>query len=842
MDVVQPPARRNTIRRPLIYLLIAYLCGILWGYYLPAERLILIAILVPAVAAAAATLVLRRAFAAMIFILSACMILGHLFIISAISPPRPPNHLSRYITGSKVVLEGFLYKAPQAFPAKTRYFVQVERLIEKERETPVTGKLLLTVRQPHNRLGYGDVVRFFCRMHLPNNFNNPGSFNYQQHLAFQDILVTASLDAKHGMVKVGEYPGSPVIFQIERIRQAIKDFFAARLASPSAEIATALITGEQSGIPQDMRDQFSVAGVAHLLAISGLHIGIVALITLSMAQALCRCSTRLMLTANISKLAAVLTFVPVIFYCFIAGSGIAVLRATIMVIAYLVSIIIDRQDDLWNTLALAAFLILIVSPSSLFDCSFQLSFMSVAAILYLNPRLSARLGKISATFPRERKRWYHAPLARILSVLAVTLSATIGTAPLVAFYFNRCSPWGIPANLIVVPLTGFLVVPLGLTTSVLCFVSAPLAMLTGRIMDVLIKLSNAVVGFFSALPYADYRVSTPTLPEMIIYYSGILLAVNCRRSVWARYAMVLVTAALIGDAGYWYYQSHLNPRLRITAIDVGQGESSLLQFPGGKTMLVDGGGFHQSDFDTGEMVVAPLLWRKKISKIDLLVLSHPHPDHLNGLVSVVKNFDIGEVWTNGEAIDSEAYKEFVSLIAERKIKQMVIARGQPSRAVDGVLIEFLHPDGIRPDPSSGRRRDRINNNSLVLRIIFHEASILFTGDIGAADESEIIALYPGLTCTILKIPHHGSATSSSQAFLRMLGPRIAILSVGSNNSFKLPHPDVIARYEAAGCRILRTDKHGAVYLETDGCSLMKIKTYLEPDTAGRSVLLPRSAD
>jgi competence protein ComEC len=259
---------------------------------------------------------------------------------------------------------------------------------------------------------------------------------------------------------------------------------------------------------------------------------------------------------------------------------------------------------------------------------------------------------------------------------------------------------------------------------------------------------------------------------------------------------------------------------------VGQGESSLLQFPGGKTMLIDGGGSYDSGFDTGAMVVSPLLWRKKLRRIDILVLSHPHPDHLNGLVSVIKNFDIGEVWSTGEGIDTEAYMAFESLIAERGIRRRALAWGDPPYHLNGVMVEFLHPAGIdrnQPNPVS---LARLNNNSLVMRVRYCEVSVLFTGDIYAADERAILSRYPGLSSTIIKIPHHGSATSSSMELLAKLGPRIALLSVGRDNSFNLPHPDVVARYEAAGCRIFRTDRDGAVSLETDGRGI-RIRSFFD---------------
>jgi competence protein ComEC len=250
-------------------------------------------------------------------------------------------------------------------------------------------------------------------------------------------------------------------------------------------------------------------------------------------------------------------------------------------------------------------------------------------------------------------------------------------------------------------------------------------------------------------------------------------------------------------------------------------------------MLIDGGGCYDSGFDTGGMVVSPLLWRKKISKIDIVVLSHPHPDHLNGLISVMNNFEIGEVWSNGETIDTEAYAAFEQLLEERNIRKKIITRGHPPCHVFDAVIEFLHPGRFPPGQPADSSHQQLNNKSLVLRISFRAVSILFTGDIAAADESEIMSLYPDLTCTILKIPHHGSATSSSKAFLRKLRPRMALLSVGSDNSFNLPHPDVISRYAEAGCRIFRTDRDGAVSLETDGFSVREMITRRQEAAAKR---------
>ena len=344
-------------------------------------------------------------------------------------------------------------------------------------------------------------------------------------------------------------------------------------------------------------------------------------------------------------------------------------------------------------------------------------------------------------------------------------------------------------------------------------------------MQVLITLSLTIVNCFSTLPCADYRTTTPTLLEIVLFYAGIVCLVQMGKSKKARWGITLVSMALFADQSFWYYQVSLSPLLRITAIDVGQGEATLVQFPYGKTMLIDGGGFYKSSFDIGERVVAPVLWKKKIRHIDLVVLSHPHPDHLNGLVSLVKNFTPQEVWTNGEHISSEAFEAFEGIIAEKGIRKLVVTNGQQNKMIGGVTIEVLHPP--KDAVNNGLKKSLlINNHSLVLRLLYGDISVLFTGDIYKAAERELMGRILNLESTILKIPHHGSATSSSLPFLKSVRPSIALLSVGFENSFHLPNPTVLKRYEEQGCKLLRTDRDGAISIETDG-SAIRLATFLQ---------------
>jgi competence protein ComEC len=753
-------------------------------------------------------------------------LIGILYLQSILSPHLSPNHITHYATGEKVVLEGILYKPPELFSDKTRLYLQTEKIIEHNKINIINGRLLLTIKEKLYSFNYGDRVRFSTKLRFPRNFNNPGRFDYQRYLALKGILIIASLYDGTTIVKVGTTVPNPLVLQGEHYRTRIRNFLSTHLTSPEADIARALILGEKGGITQELREQFSATGVAHILAISGLHIGIIALVSFFLVKNLLKCSTWLILATDISKVAALLTLVPVMSYWFIAGYGPGTTRATIMVITYLIAIIIGKQEDVWNTLAFAAFIILIFSPSSLFDISFQLSFISVMAILYLTSHLSKFLFQRTPDPLESTSPWWKKIARKITLFLMVTISALVGTAPIIAFYFHRLSPWGWLTNLIIIPLIGFLVVPLGLITSLLVFLFQPLAIYTTQMLEALIFISLSVVNCFTTFPYADYRTTTPTLFEMGLFYLAVFFLLNLKQSSKARYGLVVVAIAFMVNQSFWYYQNWGNPLLRVTSLDVGQGEATLVQFPHGKTMLIDGGGFYNNSFDLGEKVVAPALWKKKIKHIDIVVLSHPHPDHLNGLVYIVKNFTVREVWTNGDKVRSEPFEEFERTMAKKGIKKFVLTSEAAHRTINGVGVEVLHPPASpRHSPSKNYSKD-INNRSLVLRLTYKDISLLLTGDISREVERELMQTVPCLKSTILKVPHHSSATSSSSAFLREVQPEIALLSLGYANIFHLPHPDVIKRYHDQGCELLRTDQDGAITIETDG-TCITIKTFLD---------------
>ena len=814
------------VHRPLIPILASYLTGILTGSYFSVSSFIVLVLAIMVFIFLSSNLIFRKKSTALISMAVLAGFLGMFAMSTILTEHRVPHHIEHYVTGKKVVLEGTLYKTPEVKFDRTRLYLNIEKMAEGDTIVPVTGKMLLTIKEKSTSFSLGDSVRFLAKIRLPRNFNNPGGFDYQRYLALKGIRVIASLPNESSIVKTKQRSPHFLFALLEKYRNTIRNFLAAHLPAPEQAIANALILGEKGGIPENVRRLFATTGVAHVLAISGLHIGIIALVSFGLIKNLLKCFTWTMLASDISKVAALITLLPVTAYCFIANSQIATVRATIMVITYLISIIVDRRNDLWNTLSLAALLILTVSPSSLFDISFQLSFISVIAIISISPPCASFLYRHTHGPLTPKPAWWKSALRRIVLFFIITTAAMIGTAPLVAFYFNQLSPWGLLSNIIIIPLVGFLVVPLGLLTALISLLYQPLAIWGTHLMQTLLALALNVVQFFAALPYAVYRTTTPTLLEIILFYAGIVFLLQLKKSKMARGILAFITVALIADQAFWHYQVRLNPLLRITAIDVGQGEATLVQFPYGKTMLIDGGGFSKSTFDIGEKVVAPVLWKKKIKNLDLVVLTHPHPDHLNGIVSVVKNFKVNEVWTNGEHTVSEVFEELEGIIAEKGISTLVVSSAQTNREMGGVTLEVLHPPPAAVHKSHQPSHTLINNHSLVIRLTYRNVSILFTGDICEAAERDLLKNPSHLKSTILKVPHHGSKTSSSLPFLKAVDPSIAMLSVGYNNLFRLPNVAILKRYLSQGCKLLRTDRDGAISVETDG-SAIRIETFLK---------------
>ncbi len=775
------------------------------------------------------------------------VLFGHLFIGRMLNPEFPSHHIIHLAGEKKYHIEGILLRPPEVvqektrvlFPNyenelssllvpattrdKTRLCIRAERVYVEERAIPVVGNILLTVRDRKGDLRYGDRVRFISRLYLPRPATNPGAFDYRKFLALQGIWVTAFINSANEIVRMEEGEGNAFFHFVESGREKIRAFLDTNAPPRARGIIKALVLGERGEIDQTVDEQFIASGVNHILSISGLHVALVAAFFFGATRLFVKSSPFLLLRFNLNKISALGAVAPVIFYTFIAGLGVAAVRSTIMTLSFLLAVLLDREKDLYDALLLAAFLILIVTPAALFDISFQLSFLSVLGILYLLPRFLEYLSPFKPWLD-GRPGWQRKIFLYLGGSLLTSAAAILSTGPLVVLYFNRISLVGFVANLFLVPLMGFANTLLSLLTALFVFVSGPLALLLTRLNVLILDISLALVDFFSRLPMASIRMATPPIPEIILAFGILIFGANLKRWRQAIYGFFLVVLVFAGFQFYAHYTFHHGTRLKVTFLDVGQGDAIVVQFPKGKIMVVDAGGTPDGSFDPGERIVAPFLWKEGIKEIDYLVNSHPHPDHLQGLLFLAEEFKIGQIWYSGEGEGEEGTDERL-LSSEKGPPVQRMGRGHPQIDVSGAKVEFLHPP-----PEEGGQAFTGNNGSLAIRLTFGEVSFLLPGDVEQAAEEEILKTKAGLGSTVLKAPHHGSQTSSTPRLLEAVKPQIAVFTVRAGARQRLPHPAVLARYQSQGAKIYRTDRDGAITFLTDGKSL-QVSTFLKPLSA-----------
>ena len=777
----------------------------------------------------------------------ACLLLS-LFLVGILSinlylHPRPGgDDITLHAGKGRLTVEGVVCAPPRVRSDRTMLAIETARVVQKGTAVSVRGKILLSVKDSNNVFKYGNYIRVHTKLKEPRSFDNPGGFDYKEHLLYQGIRLRGYISKPSDIVILRERAGNAFRTKLEKYRSLIRKRIRETAPSPEGDVLQALILGEKESIPEDIIQNFNRTGVSHILAISGLHVGIIACISLFIATALMKSSEYLLLRLNVFKASALLAVMPVIGYAFIAGLRISTVRAAIMILCYLVALLAGRGRDLLNILAFAAFLILVFSPPSLFDVSFQLSFTAVAAIILITPALNSLIPQ--ATGKDALGRGINAAVLFIL----VSSAAVVGTAPLIAFYFNRISTISLISNLCVIPAIGFAVLPLGMLL-ILAAPFAPAASFLATIASFFVGIVLSIIEFLSSFPLASLPVATPTLLEIVVYYLGLLAGVRLINR-WSskedeqgtalrsssiiqgirecyRYREKTILALCLGvfvlffvaHAVWTNLSTATDQDLHVTFLDVGQGSSTLIRFPGGTAMVVDGGGFYDRGFDLGRYVVGPYLWRHKIKRIDIMVLTHPDQDHVGGLPFLAENFEVGEFWSNGEESENESSRSLWKIIREKRIPHRIVGSDTPERIVGGASIRILNPRQPPPGKSLPFAPSDHNNSGVVMKITLGGRSVLLPADISEPAEAYLLNSGSDLRADVLMVPHHGGHTSSTAPFIEAVRPGIAVISCGKDNTFGFPHPSVLDRYARAGARVLRTDRDGAVIVRTDGVKL-----------------------
>jgi competence protein ComEC len=393
----------------------------------------------------------------------------------------------------------------------------------------------------------------------------------------------------------------------------------------------------------------------------------------------------------------------------------------------------------------------------------------------------------------------------------VPLFATVGTGPLIAHYFGHLSLAGFIANPLIVPLVGFVVVPAGLLVGFLAVVTpaaaAPLAWFT----EYLLALTLWLVRWLAELPLATIRVPAPNAVEVVALYAIVALLFSCKLNRASVMALACVTLALGGDVYYWWRQRWHRAELRVTHLNVGQGDAAVVEFPGSKVMLIDAGGTALGGFDPGESIVAPFLRSRKILKVDYLVLTHARIDHYGGMRAIIEQFAPAEFWSSASREANERLASLDEALANARVRRVEMRADEPCRLIDAVRVCVLYA------PADDR------DGSAVLGIEHSKLRYLFAGDIDKREET-ILLRQQNLRSAVLKVPRHGSANASTPEFLDGIAPKLAVVSAGARGRFEAQRGEVSERYRRRGAEVLRTDRDGAIAVRSDGKEL-RYQTY-----------------
>ncbi|UWZ86733.1 ComEC/Rec2 family competence protein [Occallatibacter riparius] len=733
-----------------------------------------------------------------------------------------------------------------------------------DRLTTVNGTVRLTIRWAEGQtpftIGCGERIRAAGRLLPPQRYRDPGAWDRAAYLLGQGVTSTATVKAER-VERLGVaqrrtgLPFWPCLLsnaqhaaaaRLLALPAAMRGWPGPlRISQEDAIMLAAMVTGDRTFLSHGLRVGFERTGSFHMLVVSGLHLAIVAGFIAWIARRL-----------RIPRAPATLLTIAVSFgYALFTGFATPVQRSLWMVSLYLVGRLIYRERSPLNTIGFAVLCLLVASPRSLFEASFQMTLLAVVTIagiavpllknsvepyknatrdlrtVAMDVKLAPRVAEFRVTMrmiaARMRRatgsRWVGARalpwsvrfVLSCVEALVVTLVVELAmTLPMVV-YFHRVTLFALPVNLFILPLL-LVLMPAALVTLLVALISPAMAAVPGAVTAALLHIGVGLVRLFGSKAWGDLRMPAPVAVQVAGFCALLAMAIllarlqrrGLRRSAWA----ALIAAAVVAVAPRAI--EHPRDALLVEAIDVGQGDSLLIVTPDGKTLLVDGGGFgggprmSAPEFDIGEEVVSPALWARGIRHLDAVALSHAHSDHMGGLPAVLRNFHPDELWV-GNNPPVAPYEALVSEAAAQHTRVRSLREG------DAMTLGAAQVRVMAPLPDYAPGKEPSNNDSLVLRVAYGASSVLLEGDAEAPVERGMLE-EAGLESTLLKVGHHGSTSSSKPEFLGRVSPRWAVISCGLRNRYGHPRQEVLEELQAAHVRTAVTDVNGAACFSLDG--------------------------
>ncbi len=710
-------------------------------------------------------------------------------------------------------LRGLVVDAPERTETATRFTLEVDTLFAKRDTAAVEGRARVTLRPspwaedvgPFPEVHQGDAVRLRGALRPAPGLRNPGGFDYSAYLARRGICCTMYVGEPDRVVVRGGQRGI-LGMTLVTVREYIRHQIGRYVPSDGGRaVLRALLLGDRSRVTDAQRDRFAKTGLMHLLAVSGLHVFLVGMVFYALLRPLLM---RLRLRwRTVEGARAVLTVVVLGFYMLLTGGRPSVVRAVIMATLFIGGIFFQRSAHPLNTLGVAALVLLAMRPPALFDVGFQLSMAAVAGIVTLNPRF---LEAVPDRYRNsEMTEWF-------VSTGTVSAAAILGTAPILLYHFGWVSVAGLLLNMVGIPCTG-----LALSAAILMATMGGIWTVAGTafgsaadlFVQGLLATSRYGVEWFS---WAGLRMAVPD-PWVIAALGAGLVALAQwprprNRWRWVIAGLLLATVSVWGasigrDAG---------AALDVVFFDVGQGGATLITTPADRHVLVDAGPRSPGGSEA-EFAILPYLERWGIRRLDAVVITHPDEDHLGGLPTLLREVSVGRVVHNGWSADTELYAETQRLLDRKEIPQRAVRRGDTIAVDRAVGIQVLSP----PRNSSRYGIDERNDASVVLHLRYGTVDLLFPGDVETTAERNLVRAYGSqLESRVVKVPHHGSATSSSPGFVRAVsgadGRSHAVVSVGQSGQYGMPSEEVLSRWREHEVSVHSTARSGAVWTRTDG--------------------------
>jgi len=701
--------------------------------------------------------------------------------------------------GEQVIIQGFVDSEPDIKQSKISYVIKTETVSRKGERREVRGRILLTTLKNDDKgpiFEYGTEIQVRGQLNAPRGKRNPGGFDYRNYLAQSGI--SATVFAREFNIYVGERRRGELLTRAGlMLRDRIVDVINKSLPEQQAGLLNGMLIGYRKGLSKEVQEAFSDSGLTHIMAVSGANVAFIVFPLVFVLRKL-RIKQR---TSNFLIIGVLIVFV------YITGLEPSVVRAVIMAITVLTGQIIRRDADVFSSISFAAILMLIYNPYTLFNIGFQLSFAATLSLVmfYRSIRNMIKMKFIPGF---------------VADTLAATLSAQAGVLPLSLLYFNKISLISIISNLVVVPVLELITI-LGSIMAVLGQLSIALSQMVGYVNCTFLTFVLYVTKISAGLPYAVVQVVTPSVWLVILYYIAICFLLWYKPMVKLK-IRPLYYAAFFGAVAAAFFIQALIPRgLEVVFIDVGQGDSAFIRTCSGRTVLIDGGGSDSKDdseTNIGETVVIPFLLDYGVSSLDLVIATHGHNDHIQGLIPVLEEFGVENFAMPDYRGPKEEFKALLDICASRKIQVKTLKKGDKIKLDDKSFFDVLSPSkDLVYDVAS------LNNSSLVLKLVYEDVKVLFTGDMEKEAEDLLLDSPCDVRADVLKVAHHGSDTSTGFEFLRAVAPEAAVISVGRNN-FGHPSGVVLKRLSGEGVLIFRTDEDGAVILRSDGRKISFTRT------------------